>query len=344
MPKDQEIVEAPREYQDAVMAVLNLKKYFSIKRGFITSLVSGENLFVKAVDDVSFYVSKGEVFGLAGESGSGKTTTGRLMLRLTDVTDGKVYFKGKDITKLSQKQLKPLRKEMQIIFQDPYESLDPRMTIKEIVAEPVRIQGLAKTEEEVEERVKKILTEVEIVPPEEFMWRFPHEVSGGQRQRVAVARAFVVDPEFVVADEPVSMLDVSIRAEVLNAMLELVQKRQVSFIYITHDLALAKHVCDRIAIMYLGKIVEMGPTEQVIDNPLHPYTQALIAAIPVPDPSYRRGDLPISGEIPSPLNPPMACRFNTRCPYAFSECTELEPPLIEVEQGHWVACHMIRKY
>ncbi len=336
--------ELPSEYQDAVIAVQHVKKYFPIKKGFLSSIIAGEGLYVKAVDDVSFYVRKGEVFGLAGESGSGKTTTGRLMLRLTDVTDGKVLFKGKDITKLSGKQLKPLRKEMQIIFQDPYESLDPRMSIKEIVAEPVRIQGLAKTEDEVEERVKKILTEVEIVPPEEFMWRFPHELSGGQRQRVAVARAFIVDPEFVVADEPVSMLDVSIRAEVLNAMLELVQKHQVSFIYITHVLALAKHVCDRLAVMYLGKIVEMGPTQQVIDNPLHPYTQALIAAIPVPDPNYKRGDLPISGEIPSPLNPPMACRFNTRCPYAFSECTEMEPPLIEVEPGHWVACHMVRKY
>ncbi len=336
--------DLPPEYAEAVVAVKGLKKYFPIKQGFLSSVLSGENLFVRAVDDVSFYVKKGEVFGLAGESGSGKSTCGRLMLRLTDPTGGQIFFKGKDITRLSQRVIKPLRKEMQIIFQDPYESLDSRMIIKEIVAEPIRIQHLARTEDEVDERVKRILTEVEMVPPEEFMYRFPHELSGGQRQRVAVARAFVVDPEFVVADEPVSMLDVSIRAEVLNAMLELVQKRQVSFIYITHDLALAKHVCDRIAILYLGKIVEMGPTEEVINNPLHPYTQALIAAIPVPDPNYRRGNLPISGEIPSPINPPMACRFHTRCPYAFTECTQAEPPLVELEPGHWAACHMMRKY
>jgi len=334
--------EVPSEYQDALVGALGLKKYFAIKQGFLSSL-AGTQAYVKAVDDINFYVRKGEVFGLAGESGSGKSTTGRLLLRLTDITDGRVFFKGKDISKIPARQMKPLRREMQIIFQDPYESLDPRMTIKEIVAEPLRIQGLTKNEKEIEERVKQILSEVEVVPPEEFLHRFPHELSGGQRQRVAVARAFVVNPEFVVADEPVSMLDVSIRAEVLNSMLELVQKRQVSFIYITHDLALAKHICDRLAIMYLGKIVEMGPTDQVINNPLHPYTQALIAAIPVPDPTHKRGNIPISGEIPSPLNPPQACRFHTRCPYAFSECTTLEPPLVEAEPGHFVACHMVRK-
>ncbi len=332
-----------RGAEDAVVAVDGLKKYFPIRRGFLETLVSRHAINVKAVDDISFFVRKGEVFGLAGESGSGKSTTGRLLLRLTEPTDGRIFFKGKNITTLSAKRMKPLRKEMQMIFQDPYESLDPRMLVKEIVAEPIRIQGIAKSEEEVEERVKKILTEVEMVPPEEFLYRFPHELSGGQRQRVAVARAFVVDPEFVVADEPVSMLDVSIRAEVLNEMLSLVQRRQVSFIYITHDLALAKHICDRLAIMYLGKIVEIGPTAKVINNPLHPYTQALIAAVPVPDPANKRGDLPISGEIPSPINPPLACRFHTRCPFAFTECTHVEPYLVEVEPEHWAACHMVGK-
>lgn len=329
---------------DALVSVEGLKKYFPIKRGFFETVFSRSDVFVKAVDDISFFVRKGEIFGLAGESGSGKTTTGRLLVRLTDVSEGRIIFKGKDITSLDGRALRPLRREMQIIFQDPYESLDPRMLVKEIVAEPLRIQGIARTEEEIEERVKKILSEVDLVPPEEFILRFPHELSGGQRQRVAVARAFVVDPDFVVADEPVSMLDVSIRAEILNSMLGLAKRRQVSFVYITHDLALAKHICDRLAIMYLGKIVEMGSTESLIANPLHPYTQALVAAVPVPDPDHKRGNLPISGEIPSPINPPSACRFHTRCPYAFSNCTSIEPPLVEVEPGHWAACHLVGKW
>ena len=305
------------------------------------STVFGKQIYVRAVDDISFFIRKGEVFGLAGESGSGKTTTGRLMLRLTDPTEGRIVYKGKDITKLASKELKPLRREMQIVFQDPYESLNPRMMIKEIVAEPVRVQKVAKNEAEVEERVKQMLREVELVPPEEFLYRFPHELSGGQRQRVAVARAFILDPEFVVADEPVSMLDVSIRAEVLNSMLNLVEKKQASFVYVTHDLALARHICDRIAIMYLGKIMEIGPTDKIINNPVHPYTQALLAAVPVPDPDVRRTMAVISGEIPSPTAPPPGCRFHTRCPYAMEICTTLEPPLVEVEPEHWAACHLL---
>jgi len=328
-------------HDDAIVEVEGLKKHFPIKRGFLNTVFSKEDIVVRAVDGISLFVKKGEVLGLVGESGSGKTTTGRLILRLADPTEGTIRYKGKDISKLSSKELKPLRKEMQIVFQDPFESLDPRMLIKDIVAEPVRIQKIAKSEEEVEERTKQILREVELVPPDEYMYRYPHELSGGQRQRVAVARAFILDPEFIVADEPVSMLDVSIRAEILNLMLALVQKRGASFLYITHDLALARHICDRIVVMYLGKIVEFGETSTIIRQPLHPYTQALIAAVPMPDPAARRTKAVISGEIPSPIDPPPGCRFHTRCPYAHTRCTLDDPPLIEVEKDHWVACHLV---
>jgi len=306
--------------EEFVLRVENLKKYFPLRKGFLETMLSREEATVKAVDGISFNVRKGEIIGLAGESGSGKTTTGRLLLRLTKPTGGSIFFEGKDIAKLDDHEIKSLRRNMQIIFQDPFESLDPRMTIKDIVAEPLQVQKIAKNQEELEQRVKEALSDVELVPPEEFLTRFPHELSGGQRQRVAVARAFVLGPKFVVADEPVSMLDVSIRAEILNLMVDLVQKKGASVVFITHDLAVTKHVCDRVVVMYLGKVMETASSAQLIDLPLHPYTQALIAAVPVPDPSYRRGDV-ISGEIPSPVNPPSGCRFHTRCPFAFERCS-----------------------
>ena len=325
----------------SIVAAEKLKKYFPVKKGFFETLVSKTGTFVKAVDGVSFHMQKGEIFGLVGESGSGKTTTGRLLLRLTDPTEGKVLYKGKDITGLSARQMKPLRREMQIIFQDPFESLDPHMVVKDIVAEPLRIQKVTRNEDELEERIKEILTEVELFPPEEFMLRFPHELSGGQRQRIAVARAFVMHPDFIVADEPVSMLDVSIRAEILALMLRLVEKRGASVLLITHDLALARHVCNRVAVMYLGRIVELGNTETIVTRPLHPYTKALIAAVPVPDPSSKRIGEVIGGEIPSPIAPPPGCNFHTRCPYAHARCTSEIPPLIEVEKDHWASCHLV---
>ncbi len=326
---------------DVVIKVENAKKWFPISLGFIKTVFSKESLFVRAVDDISFDIRKGEIFGLAGESGSGKTTTGRLLLRLTETTSGKIYFHGKDITTISEEEMKVLRRNMQIIFQDPYESLNPRMTVGDIVSEPLRLLEKSLNPREVEARVTQTLEDVEMTPAAEFFFRYPHELSGGQRQRVAVARAFAVNPEFIVADEPVSMLDVSIRAEILRLMMSLVQKYQASFLYITHDLALARHMCDRLAIMYLGKIAEWGDAETVIFEPLHPYTKALIEAVPVPDPTATRVKSVIKGEIPSPVNPPPGCRFHTRCPsYIGDICRTKEPPLIDVGKKHFVACHL----
>ena len=326
--------------KDAVVEARNLKKYFPIKLGFFKALLTKENPVVHAVDDINFEVPSGEFFGLIGESGCGKTTTGRCLLRLIEPTEGKVLFKGEDITKLKlQNEMRGLRRKMQIIFQDPYESLNPRMSIYDIIAEPMQIQKITKNAEEVMERVAKALEDMGMIPPEEFLYRFPHELSGGQRQRVAIARAFVLEPEFVVADEPVSMLDASIRSEVLNLMLDLAKKIHCAFLYITHDVAIARYICERMAVMYLGKIVEKGPTEDLIKKPLHPYTEALLAAVPVPDPTARRTKIVIKGEVPSAVYPPPGCRFHPRCPYARNKCREEEPQLVASGKDRYIACH-----
>jgi peptide/nickel transport system ATP-binding protein len=325
--------------EQPIIVVKNLKKYFPIKLGFIKSLMLSDFPKVRAVDDVSFYVNRGEVFGLVGESGCGKTTTGRCVIRLIEPTAGKIFFKGLDLMSLTEEELRYLRGKMQIVFQDPYESLNPHMSVYDILAEPLQLQNAAGSQAEIMEIVCKTMEDMDLVPPEEFLYRFPHELSGGQRQRVATARAFVLSPEFIVADEPVSMLDASIRTEAVKLMLHMVEKTHCSFLFITHDIALTRYMCNRIAVMYLGKIVETGDTEDVVRNPAHPYTAALIAAVPVPDPTSKRTKIVISGELPSPINPPKGCRFNTRCPFVKDKCKVEEPQLVEVRKGHFVACH-----
>lgn len=326
--------------EDIAIEARNLVKHFPIHLGFFKTLFSKETPYVHAVDNVSFKIPAREVFGLVGESGCGKTTTGRLLLRLIEPTMGEVFFKGTNVTSINlEREMRKLRRKIQVIFQDPYESLSPRMSVYDIVAEPLRIQKVVEGESEVRERVAQTLEDLDLTPAEEFMFRFPHELSGGQRQRVAIGRAFILKPEFLVADEPVSMLDVSIRSEVLRLLLTLIERYHSAFLYITHDIALARHMCDRIGVMYLGKIVEEGSTDELIEKPLHPYMEALIAAVPVPDPTARRTEVVIKGEVPSALNPPPGCRFHTRCPYVMTICRKKEPQLIEIEKGRYLACH-----
>jgi len=325
---------------ERLVRVEGLVKHFPVHMSLLDSLVRREVPMVKAVDGVSFTIRSGEIFGLVGESGCGKTTTGRAVIRLIEPTSGHVLFDGVDVDELPRGEVKAYRKEMQIIFQDPFESLNPKMTIYGLVAEPLEIHGIGAGDEERRALVSEALNEVQLIPPEEFLFRYPHELSGGQRQRVAIARSLILKPRFVVADEPVSMLDVSIRTEVLNLMLDIREKLGLTILFITHDLAIARYMSDDIGVMYLGKLIECGGTHDVLDDPDHPYTQALMAAVPVPDAERRRGDLPIRGETPQPINVPPGCRFHPRCPYAFDRCKAEEPPLVEVEPGHKAACFL----
>lgn len=323
---------------EVLIKVNNLRKWFPVRTGLVQDILSRKKRYVKAVDGVSFEIKKREIYGLAGESGCGKTTTGRVIIRLTEPTEGEAYLGELDIFSLTKSQLNEFRKKAQIIFQDPYESLDPRMNIYDFIAEPLVVHKIG----DEEERVANALKTVELNPPEEYFYRFPHELSGGQRQRVAIARAMILNPEFIVADEPVSMLDVSIRSSILKLMFKLRDELGISYLYITHDLATTRQVCDRIAIMYLGKFAEEAVTEELLRNPLHPYTQALITAVPIPDPTARKSKVAVSGEIPSPVDLPPGCRFHPRCPYAMDICKREEPPLIEVEDDHRVACHLVK--
>lgn len=327
---------------EEVLKIVNLKKYFPVKRGGLLASFRSAEAWVRAVDGIDFGVKKGEILGLAGESGCGKTTTGRCILRLTEPTEGEVYFEGENILRISKRALKAYRREAQMMFQDPYESLNPRRTVEETVRQPIEIHKLAETESEKKDLIISTLEEVELRPPTEFLERFPHMLSGGQRQRLAVARAIVLRPKIMVADEPVSMLDVSTRSGILGLIEKLREDMGISYIYITHDLATAKYICDRIAIMYLGKIVELGPTKKILMDPMHPYTQALIAAVPVPDPDFKIGEIPIKGEVPmNAINLPPGCSFNPRCPYVSEKCLETVPDLVEVRDGRLVACRLV---
>jgi len=318
-----------------LVEVRGLRKYFPVLRGVVTQRVVG---WVKAVDDVSFFIRRGETLGLVGESGCGKTTTGRCILQLDRATEGEVLFEDQDLTRMADAELRPLRRRMQIVFQDPYSSLNPRMTIGQIIGEPIRVHRMAETDRDCRDRVAELLRVVGLSPI--MADRYPHELSGGQRQRVGIARALALEPRFIVCDEPVSALDVSIQAQIINLLEDLQERFSLTYLFIAHDLSVVRHISDRIAVMYLGKVVEIASRAEVYENPLHPYTRALLSAVPVPDPAAeaQRERLVLKGEVPSPVNPPSGCVFHPRCPIAVEECSRAVPELTEVKPDHWVAC------
>ncbi len=337
LDKSPSLPSTPGRGQDDMLVVRNLKKYFPVKGGILRRTIAE----VKAVDDVSFTIKRGETLGLVGESGCGKSTTGRTILRLLPATDGMVHFEGRDVLNASNREMKALRRDMQIVFQDPYASLDPRIPVGESIAEGLKIHGIGDRRERVE-RVRNVLLKVGLRP--ELARRFPHEFSGGQRQRIGIARALVMEPKLIVCDEPVSALDVSVQSQVLNLLNQLQSDLGLTYLFIAHNLSVVEHISDRVGVMYLGQMAELASREELFRNPLHPYTKSLISAIPMPDPTLRRQRIILRGDVPSPLNPPSGCRFHTRCFRAEDVCKEVVPAFEEKEPGHWAACHFAGEF
>ena len=335
---NEKLINTPEnEQNEYILEVNNLKKYFPIEK----NLFGTPTRYLKAVDDVSFKVKRGTTLGIVGESGCGKTTLGRTILRLHDITGGSVVFNGEDITNMPKKELRKRRTQLQLIFQDPYSSLPPRMTVGNIIAEAVRVHNIV-PKDDITEHVRDIMKKCGLQP--HWYDRYPHEFSGGQRQRICIARALAVNPELVICDEPVSALDVSIQAQIINLLKDLQNKMGLTYLFISHDLSVVKYITDNILVMYLGNVMELGSTDTIFENPLHPYTKALFSAVPIPDPDSKMNRIILNGDIPSPANPPAGCKFHTRCSECMEICKSCAPEYVEAEEGHFVACHLYKDY